>query len=526
MRTKPAAVALAATGLALSLAATLGLSSTAGAAVDDQKAAASTTTAKQALTAAQGVITPRGKPSHDVTLALRDLFEAQADLKGADLKAAQTILSRPTDPDDDDYYGPGVTVETECSLVCLHWVETGENAATPGYAAEVLETMDMVHTAYDEAGYKNPLPDEGQGGSTKTDVYLAEISDYAYGYCSTDMTEYNGEDYSVYTYCVLDDDYAEFPPLTPTENMQVTAAHEYFHAVQGAYDWSEDGWLIENTATWAEDELFDDVNDNLNYLPYGQLGDPSVTGSPYDGPWFPLDGAAGLNIYGNWIFFRFLTENFSAEEGGMPVLMRKIWENADSTNGAQNDQYSLQAVSNALDDVGVPFPTAYTSFALANRDPGTYYEEGIENSYPTPPLSFKPVTLTPKKRKTSWGNLKQDHLTNDTVRFMPGTKMKQSGWKLKVQVDMAPENRGSLAMVTVYYKDGEAGVKQIGLNGQGDGSTKVPFSKSEVSYVELTMVNASERTSCWVAESGVPYSCYGIPMDDRMKAEFRGVASK
>ena len=56
---------------------------------------------------------------------------------------------------------------------------------------------------------------------------------------------------------VLDNDYKsrQFPTNTPVENMQVTAAHEYFHAVQFAYDITDDLWFLESTATWAEDEL-------------------------------------------------------------------------------------------------------------------------------------------------------------------------------------------------------------------------------------------------------------------------------
>ena len=33
---------------------------------------------------------------------------------------------------------------------------------------------------------------------------------------------------------------------------------------------------MEATATWAEDEVYDSVNDNLNYLPLGQLGRPDL----------------------------------------------------------------------------------------------------------------------------------------------------------------------------------------------------------------------------------------------------------
>ena len=75
---------------------------------------------------------------------------------------------------------------------------------------------------------------------------------------------------------MLDNDYSrgEFPTNTPEENLQVTAAHEYFHAVQFGYDVAEDGWVMEATATWAEDELYDGVNDNVQYLRSGPMSLP------------------------------------------------------------------------------------------------------------------------------------------------------------------------------------------------------------------------------------------------------------
>lgn len=523
------ATALAsASALALSLAAAVGLTTPAGATDDHGRTAPSSAVARQTLTEAQAAVSgAAGRPTRDVTLALRDLWASRSELSGADARSADRILARPTDPGDDDYYGPGVTVEVDCGAhVCVHWVESGENAATPQYAADVLETVEAVHEVYVDAGYKAPLPDEGQGGSALTDVYLAEISDYAYGYCTTDMTEYNPDDYAVYAYCVLDDDYApeEFPTNTPFENMQVTAAHEYFHAVQGAYDWSEDAWFMEGTATWAEDELFDDVDDNAGYLDFGQLGDPARSNlDNSEGPRVPLDADRGLNVYGNWIFFRHVTEVLPGEEGGLPLIMRDIWENADSTNGAANDEYSLQAIHTALAADGFPFRAMYTDFAVVNRDPQAHYDEGVALDYPTPPLAFKPVTLTPSKPRTTWGSLLQDHLTNDTTRFRPGTKMTKPSWRLKLEVDMAPTKRGSVAMVTVFFQDGPTGVKQIDLNAQGDGSTKVPFSRGKVAYVELTMINASERTTCW---TGHQYSCYGTPTDDNLTARLRGLASR
>ena len=157
--------------------------------------------------------------------------------------------------------------------------------------------------------------------------------------------------------------------------MQVTAAHEYFHAVQFAYDYYEDGWLMEATATWAEDELYDSVNDNVNYLADGQMGtEPGgLRGSQH-----ALDGFWDGNFYGNWIFFRYLTERMTASKAGMPVLVRDIWRLGPATA-----DYSLRAVSTELAERGRDFGDTYASFAEANRRSRTTYDEGQSQRYPT-----------------------------------------------------------------------------------------------------------------------------------------------
>ncbi len=143
----------------------------------------------------------------------------------------------------------------------------------------------------------------------------------------------------MWAFCVLDNDYSpiEFPTNTPLENMRVTAAHEYFHAVQFAYDFLEDGWFMEATATWAEDELYDGVNDNCNYLPASQIRRTRK----------PLDGFLDSNVYGNWIYFRYLTERMGRSKAGMPVIIRNMWRKADAKRGAP-DQYSVQAIKSVL----------------------------------------------------------------------------------------------------------------------------------------------------------------------------------
>ena len=120
-----------------------------------------------------------------------------------------------------------------------------------------------------------------------------------YGYCTPER-KIKGRKWLAWGYCVLDNDFAEAQyGAPPMHSLRVTAAHEFFHAVQFAYDYAEDSWFMEATATWMEERVFDDVNDNRRYLPAGQLG---VPGRPLD--IFEDFGAAQ---YGNWVFFEYLS---------------------------------------------------------------------------------------------------------------------------------------------------------------------------------------------------------------------------
>ena len=60
---------------------------------------------------------------------------------------------------------------------------------------------------------------------------------------------------------------AQFNNHTELENIQVTAVHEFFHAIQFSYNCYERFWFMEATAVWSEDELYNNVNDHYRYIP-------------------------------------------------------------------------------------------------------------------------------------------------------------------------------------------------------------------------------------------------------------------
>ena len=164
----------------------------------------------------------------------------------------------------------------------MHWTNAGAHRVaqtdrqprngTPDYVDKVLGDHGARARTYVRAGYRAPRQDTGRR-QPERDIYLGNIGPGPLRLLHhRPAPERAGHVGVLRARQRLRD--CEFPTNTPLENMQVTAAHEYFHAVQFAYDFFEDGWFMEATATWAEDELYDDVNDNVQYLPIGPLGRP------------------------------------------------------------------------------------------------------------------------------------------------------------------------------------------------------------------------------------------------------------
>ena len=480
---------------------------------------------KAALAHAEALVS--GDSTGDPSMALRDLARTADGLTGADLSHARALLARPTDaPEasfDPVHYAADAVVQDACgTYVCVHWVEDGSSDATdPAFAHQTLQILESIDARYRAAGYRGPEPDQGQGGDSRTDIYLANLGAMGfYGYCATDLAADGQPSYvagsAVAPYCVFDNDFAEFD--RPAEqSLEVTAAHEYFHAVQFGYDFNDDFWAYETTATWIEDEMYDDINDNLQYLPYGQMGDPAASvGLQSEGTLVPLDYVDFFGFpypYGNWTFWRYLTEKYPASQAGLPTLVRTFWQNLDTTGGAP-DSYSLQALDQTLAARGTSTAAEYAGFSTANRTPATSYSEGA--SYPTPALAFGPVALS-RTSPTASQTVTLDHLTSATGAFLP---FSPSG-NLKVRVDMAPARTGAAAIVLVLGKDGSAQRVPVALNSSGTGQVQVPFGSARVDHVEVTLVNGSSAMRDCYSDPLFQYSCGGFGVQDGRSATVR-----
>ena len=451
----------------------------------------------------------------DATMYMRRLALTHDQLRGAARKQAEASLGRPK------LAGEQIICSSTVPI-CVHYASSGTDAPKPGgpiTPAVVLSNLEHIYSVYQSSGYRMPEADHTTGGGTTqvngqpvpvdaVDIYLANIGGQGYyGYCAPEPLPGSNAHHTP-AFCVLDNDYAEFPHGTPLSNLQVTAAHEFFHAVQFAYDATEDSWFMESTAVWMEDEVFTNINDNTQYLPYGPLGKPALS----------LDKRTTFGVYGGWIFFRWVSEHRPQLVGQLPGIILSMWQRAAA---GPHDRYSLQAVSSALQAAGLPLRTAFAQFAAANRDPAHTYSEGAANHYPlaAPTRTYRLNAI----RRVS-GNVRINHLAAATERFTPqGPKLRGKRTRLRLTLNMAPTAHGSAAMVTIFRRNGKTTVRPVKLSPRGTGFIAVPFSSQSVKRVELTMTNASTRMQCWV---GGLFSCQGQPKDMHQLERFSALVRR
>lgn len=153
---------------------------------------------------------------------------------------------------------------------------------------------------------------------------------------------------------ILNEDYSGFPS-PPLASLQATAAHEFNHSIQYGYGVigglnPADAVFLEGGATWMEDEVFDNANDNHFYLW------PDVTDSMGAYPeTFP---------YPYWVVFRAMTERFgTGTAGASEQVMQDFWE--EMSRSASPNQFP--ALGTGLANKGTNLPDAFHAGAIAIR---------------------------------------------------------------------------------------------------------------------------------------------------------------
>lgn len=232
----------------------------------------------------------------------------------------------------------------------------------PDYVNRLSEFLNHSYQVFIvELDYDLPPFDGEQGGDSLYDIYLTDVPALTSPESPSD--QYPGRPaYTSFIQLGRDMRTPRYPD-DPYPFLKVSAAHEYFHAVQFAYrahSIDVTPWWFESCAAWAEEKVFDDINDLYydlqHYLP--QLH-------------YSLYQTDGLFVYGAWLFPQFLSENIS------PWILRKCWEKFASYS------FAVEAIRLTLDESGLDFNEEYCRhivwnyFTGQNYQPGFYEEAGF-----------------------------------------------------------------------------------------------------------------------------------------------------
>jgi hypothetical protein len=244
----------------------------------------------------------------------------------------------------------------------------------------LIDFTDMQFVRPPGDGWYTQIDD---GGSDHYDVYIFNLETGYYGYVQAEDYAQNNspitrgdnefsegaeEERAMVTFMALRNNYNDFSGIE-SEIIEVTSAHEFFHAVQYGYDGWEAGWLLESTAVWMEEHHYDNINDCYQFLQ-----------EFFEEPYLALNYDVNRG-YGAYIYFSYLTDNRVSND-----LIRTVFERSREYNSYDLD-YSIPTVMTALNDYDLDFETVTHDFFIANgmlsnSDSAGMYQYSESNTFP------------------------------------------------------------------------------------------------------------------------------------------------
>ncbi len=315
------------------------------------------------------------KPLKNATVMFLDIIKNKRYLtKEQWSKVHHKMLTRPTA---DSYY------DTPDGHFKIHYNSWEVDTHYVHRCGEFFERAWQVEV--DSLGFLPPVSDGTLGGDSRLDVYITDFPYAIYGMTVPDEGGYGPAPWNdVSVYIEVNTSYDGFPPNDDPEGsnwgaFKVTCAHEFFHAVQMAYDYNEEVWMLEIASVWMEDIVYDYVNDYYNYQ-YDF----------FENPWKSIMTYDGIHEYSSAHWFHYLSENYSAE------VIKAIFNKMIYADG-------MEAISEGLDSLGLSLNREFTEFVAWDyltgsradsfhfQEAANYPEIYVESAYSSLPITFSPV---------------------------------------------------------------------------------------------------------------------------------------
>jgi hypothetical protein len=249
-------------------------------------------------------------------------------------------LSKATQKEIRDLRGNGfgnLKQTRETAHFVLHYTTQGDWAVPtvdadrnghPDFIDASAESWEEVYAReVGQLGYPAPkLTATADGAvSNKFHVYFKDMP--YYGYCVPENVEFapvNGfPSGTASAWIVIENDFYGFPrndedvtglETVRTGALKVTQAHEFMHALQFNINVYQSGWLMESHATWAEDAVYDGINDWHWYIN-------------------TFFNTSSLPIFNRYVYGSAFFQNWISEKYGVNAP-RQIWNAARSMSAA------------------------------------------------------------------------------------------------------------------------------------------------------------------------------------------------
>lgn len=235
----------------------------------------------------------------------------------------------------------------------IHYATTGSDLPNPVVPYTVASWVQKVADTFEEVYGKEVTVMGYSPPATPYHVYLQQLANRgAFGFTDPDTDSNNfviltGQ--SASSYITIDNDFSDtlpYYPYTGLPGLQITAAHEFHHAIQFHYNYFFEVWYAEATSTWMEDEVYDSVNQLYTYSSDYLLAPTESLNTPADGG------------YSRWIFNRLLAENHTST--GIKLIWDKLKKTSASNN---NDIPTIPVINSSLNDLSSSFSNEFSLFA-------------------------------------------------------------------------------------------------------------------------------------------------------------------
>jgi hypothetical protein len=243
----------------------------------------------------------------------------------------------------------------------IHYSFTGYDSTSLAFAEEAARSFEYAYALLvDSMGYAPP-PADGEMDGPELDIYIMSFSAYGETRFENPVAGSEGERYT--SYIVIDNKFTRSTFATKgIDALHVTAAHEFFHMLQGGYRFfpstaMDSRFLFEASSVWFEEKAYPQVNDYLQYV-------KTLFASP-NRPFHLYSSATyGLGIY------PVMLESLHGYQ-----VIRKMWE-------ALRVQEPLDALDTALrsegNDLGRSLAafSVWNAFTAGHADTVHYYHDG------------------------------------------------------------------------------------------------------------------------------------------------------